>query len=274
MGIVNVTPDSFSDGGAFYRSGKFEPGRAIAHGLRLMAEGADLVDVGGESTRPGSEPVAADDELDRVIPVVEGLVSGGAVVSIDTSKVAVARAALDRGAHVLNDVTGLRDPALRRIVAEGGAGVVVMHMQGTPPTMQREPSYTDVVAEVRNFLVAQAQLAERDGIEASAICIDPGIGFGKTFEHNLALLAELEALVDCGYPVMLGASRKGFLGALLRAGGVDTSAVQRDPATAATTALAVAAGVRVVRVHDVAIAQQVVLTADAIVRRRRRIEGT
>ena len=255
MGIVNVTPDSFSDGGLFA-----DTEAAISHGRLLFADGADIVDVGGESTRPGAAAVTAADELDRVQDVVAALSAEGPV-SIDTSKAEVAAAAVDAGAVVINDVTALSDAAMADVAAATGAGLVLMHMQGTPRTMQDDPHYSDVVAEVREFLLGRAETALDAGVSATAIAIDPGIGFGKTLRHNLDLLARIDVLVDTGYPVVVGASRKRFLGALTET----QAAADRDPATAATVALAVAAGVAVVRVHNVAMSLQAARTASAIV---------
>jgi dihydropteroate synthase len=259
VGVVNVTPDSFSDGGRFA-----DPDRAVARGRELVAQGASVVDVGGESTRPGSEAVSAGVELDRVLPVVAALSGAGVVVSVDTSKAEVAAAALAAGAEIVNDVTALSDSDMARVAAETGAGLVLMHMLGTPKTMQVDPHYEDVVAEVTSFLVERAGAAERHGVAAEAICIDPGIGFGKTFEDNLTLLAHLELLVATGYPVMVGTSRKSFLG---RITGVDDPEL-RDPATAVTVALAVEQGVQAFRVHEIPGARQAVLIAEAIVRAR------
>jgi dihydropteroate synthase len=243
MGIVNVTPDSFSDGGRYA-----DPARAIAHGLALVAEGADLVDVGGESTRPGAEPVSVDDELARVVPVVEGL-AGRARVSVDTAKPEVARAAVAAGASVINDVTA----SLAPVAAEVGAGWIAMHMQGTPRTMQADPTYGDVVAEVEAHLLACAARAAELGV--GEVWIDPGIGFGKRAEHNWALLAALPRLVASGVPVAVGTSRKAFLGAALgRADGAEgpTPVDDRLEGSVATAVAAAADGVALVRVHDVA----------------------
>ncbi len=264
MGIVNVTPDSFSDGGLF-----LDPAAAVAHGRRLFEQGADLVDVGGESTRPGSEPVTADEEADRVIPVVAALVTAGIPVSVDTSKAEVARAALSAGAVAVNDVTALSDPDMAKVVAGSDAGLVLMHMQGTPRTMQTDPHYEDVVAEVRDFLLDRAAAAVAAGIDRGRICLDPGIGFGKTLEHNLRLLAELGALVEGGYPVLVGTSRKSFLGRLLA---LDDPA-DRDLATAVTVALAAERGACLARVHNVAAARQAARLADAMVREHRASDG-
>ena len=244
-GILNVTPDSFSDGG---RHG--DAAGAVRHGLRLAAEGAAVLDIGGESTRPGALEVPVAEEIARVAPVIEGLRAAGVEValSVDTRKSAVARAALDAGATIVNDVSaGTHDPALLPLVAERGAGVVLMHMRGAPETMQAAPSYEDVVSEVRAWLAERTRAAVAAGIPIERILVDPGIGFGKTPEHNLALLAHLEALVADGPPVLLGASRKSFLGHLTgRAVG------ERLAGSLACVARAAEAGVAAVRVHDVA----------------------
>lgn len=271
MGIVNVTPDSFSDGGTHVGGGVVDVPSAVAHGLELVAAGCDIVDVGGESTRPGAEPVPAAEEIDRVVPVVEGLAAAGAVVSVDTSKADVAAAALDAGAAIVNDVTALGDPGMAAIVADSGAGVVLMHMQGEPRTMQVAPRYGDVVAEVAAYLGARADAALAAGIAPEAVCVDPGIGFGKTVGHNLELLAELDRLTMLGYPVLVGASRKRFIAATLEAAGIadPPPAELRDPATMATVALAIAHGASVVRVHDGAGGVQAARVADAIVRLHR-----
>ncbi len=257
MGVVNVTPDSFSDGGRFLGSD-----RAISHGRRLHADGADLVDVGGESTRPGAEAVSATVEIKRVIPAVAGLVAAGVPVSVDTSKPEVAAAALAEGAVVVNDVSAFGHPDMAPLVAEAGCGAVLMHMPGTPQVMQDNPTYGDVVVEVRDFLLERAAVAERAGVEPSRICVDPGIGFGKAQRHNLQLLARLDLLVATGYPVLIGTSRKSFLGKILD----EPDPAERDVATAATVAIAATRGAAVVRVHNVAMTRQAVLIADAIVR--------
>ena len=259
MGVLNVTPDSFSDGGR-YRSVE----AAVRHGAEMAEQGAGIIDVGGESTRPGAEPVPAVDELERVVPVVAGLAERGIPVSIDTIKPEVARAALEAGALVVNDVTGLADPLMATLAAETSSGVVIMHMQGQPRTMQDDPQYEDVVAEVRDFLLERARLAEKAGVRSDRIAIDPGIGFGKTFDHNLELLRNLQVLVDTGYPVLLGASRKAFLGQIL---GGSIPAPERDPATGATVALAIEQGVAIVRVHNVAMTTQIARTVEAILGR-------
>lgn len=259
MGIVNVTPDSFSDGGSHLATSA-----AIQHGRSLVRAGADLVDVGGESTRPGAEAVDAATEKERVLPVVRALADEGVVVSIDTAKAEVAAEAVEAGAEVINDVTAGADPAMLGEMASSGAGVVLMHMKGTPRTMQDDPRYEDVVAEVKEFLVARARAAEKEGVARTAIFVDPGIGFGKTVDHNLELLRQLGALVACGYPVMVGTSRKTFLGKLTGIEDPD----QRDVATAATTALAVAAGAAMVRVHDIVSSRQAAAVAWAVSRAR------
>lgn len=257
MGVVNVTPDSFSDGGLH-----LDADAAVAAGERLVAAGADVVDVGGESTRPGADPVPEAEEARRVVDVVRRLAGGGAVVSIDTAKAGVAARALEAGAEIVNDVTAASDPEMPAVVARAGAGMVVMHMKGTPRTMQSDPRYDDVVVEVRDHLVERATMLESVGVRRSAIVVDPGLGFGKTIDHNLTLLREIGRLVATGYPVMVGASRKSFLGTLTGEG----DPAGRDLATAAVTALAVAAGVAVVRVHDVASSRQAARVAHAVSR--------
>jgi len=238
MGVLNVTPDSFSDGGRW-----LDPDAALAHGLRMVAEGADVVDVGGESTRPGAAPVDVDEELRRVLPVVDAL-APHVRVSIDTRKSEVAEAALEAGATLVNDVSATLAP----VAAAAGVGWVAMHMQGDPRTMQSAPAYDDVVAEVRAFLVERASSAGLD-----EVWIDPGVGFGKTLGHNLALLAHLGELVATGYPVLVGTSRKAFLGRLTATSeGVPAEAHDRVEASVATAAWALAQGAAMVRVHDVA----------------------
>ncbi len=243
MGIVNVTPDSFSDGGLYA-----DTESAVARGLLLAAEGAAIIDVGGESTRPGSEAVAVGDELARVVPAIEGLAAASqALVSIDTTKAAVARAALDAGAGLVNDVTALRgDPAMAALVAERGCPVCLMHMLGEPRTMQEAPRYDDVVGEVIAFLERRLTDALAAGVREEQVLLDPGIGFGKTLDHNLLLLRHLDRIAALGRPVVLGASRKRFIGALLGA-----APLERAYGTVATTVLGVAAGAAVIRVHDV-----------------------
>jgi dihydropteroate synthase len=242
MGIVNVTPDSFSDGGRF-----LDPDAAVAHGLSLVAAGADVLDVGGESTRPGAAPVAAAEELRRVMPVVERLVAeAGVPVSIDTSKASVAAAALAAGAAIVNDVAAGADPDMFDVVAATGAGLVVMHMRGEPRTMQESPHYDDVVDEVGAFLVDRLARARAKGVDTGSLCADPGLGFGKTAAHNRTLLAHLRELVDrVDVPVLVGPSRKSFL-----AVSVGDDARARDDATLATAVWSVDQGARIVRVHD------------------------
>ena len=246
MGVVNVTPDSFSDGGLY-----LDAEAAIAQGERLAREGASVLDVGGESTRPGADPVPAEEELRRVVPVIEGLAAAGtgAALSIDTTKADVAQAALDAGATIVNDVSALRfDPALAGLVAERGAGCCLMHMLGEPRTMQQEPRYDDVVSEVKGFLEERLAFAVGEGVAEERVWLDPGIGFGKTVEHNLALLRRLDEIVAIGRPVVVGTSRKSFLGKLT--GGRPEG--ERLPGTIATNVLALERGARVFRVHDVA----------------------
>jgi dihydropteroate synthase len=242
MGVVNVTPDSFSDGGLY-----LDPEAAISHGRELAAQGADILDVGGESTRPGADEVAVEEELRRVVPVVAGLADLGVEISVDTSKAPVAAAALDAGATIVNDVTALRgDPAMAGLIAERGARVVLMHMAGDPRTMQVNPEYGDVVAEVRDFLAARLAAAVAAGIDESRVWLDPGIGFGKTAQHNFELLRGLDRLAALGRPLVVGTSRKSFIG---RADGSRTD--DRLGGTIATSILAAAAGATVLRVHDV-----------------------
>jgi dihydropteroate synthase len=257
MGVVNVTPDSFSDGGLY-----FDSGTAVEHGRVLAAAGAAILDVGGESTRPGAEAVPAEEELRRVVPVIEGLAAlgSGAVISVDTSKAAVAAAALDAGATIVNDVTALRgDAEMAGLVADRNAGVVLMHMAGDPRTMQIDPHYDDVVAEVREFLAERLAFATAAGIAEERIWLDPGIGFGKTAEHNFELLRGLPELATLGRPLVVGTSRKSFIG---RADGSDTD--ERLGGTIATSVLAAASGAAVLRVHDVAEMAQGLRMASAV----------
>ncbi len=256
MGIVNVTPDSFSDGGRF-----LDPDAAVAHGLALVAAGADVLDVGGESTRPGATPVAEHDERDRVLPVVARLAAEVAVpISIDTRKATVADAALAAGATVVNDVAAGDDPDMLAVVATAGAGLVLMHMQGDPRSMQDAPTYGDVVAEVGDFLVDRVARARAAGIADGALCVDPGFGFGKTAAHNLTLLARLDELVGrVDVPVLVGTSRKSFIRAVLGDG-----PLARDDGTLATVVWAVDRGARVVRVHDAAAARDALRLLDVM----------
>jgi dihydropteroate synthase len=271
MGIVNVTPDSFSDGGLF-----LDPGRAVAHARALVEEGADLIDVGGESTRPGARGVSAAEELERVGPVLEclldpagahaasGSTSVGVPVSIDTSKIAVAEAALDAGAEIINDVTAFRAaPQLAALCAERGCGVVLMHMQGKPRTMQENPVYDDVVDEVKGFLAERIEFATGEGIAEDRIWVDPGIGFGKTVEHNLELLRRLAELGDMGRPIVVGASRKSFIGRI-----TGRELHQRVGGTIAASVMGLVAGAEVLRVHDVAPVREALEAAEAILGQR------
>jgi dihydropteroate synthase len=255
MGVVNVTPDSFSDGGLY-----LDPEAAIAHGLELAEAGAEILDVGGESTRPGAEPVSEEEELRRVVPVIRGLVGSRSRISVDTSKAAVAAAALDAGAGIVNDVTALRsDPGMASLCAERGATVVLMHMLGEPRTMQEDPRYDDVVAEVKAFLAERLEAAVAAGIAEERIWLDPGIGFGKTGAHNMELLRRLGELRELGRPLVVGTSRKSFIGK------VDGSpADQRLGGTIASSVLAAAEGAEVLRVHDVAEVRQALAVAAAI----------
>lgn len=257
MGVVNVTPDSFSDGGRFLSTEE-----AVEHGLQLIAEGADLIDVGGESTRPGADPVEADEEIARVSPVIEELAATGAVISIDTSKAKVAAAGLAAGAEIVNDVTACSDSNMAPLVASTGAGIVLMHMKGTPRTMQEDPRYEDVVQEVSSFLLDRAAMAEAAGVRREGICLDPGIGFGKNLEDNLTLLDRLTELASLGYPILVGTSRKAFLGSITG----QRRPEDRDLATAVTVVMAVERGAKVVRVHNVSVCREALQVALAIVR--------
>jgi len=259
MGILNLTPDSFSDGGSHT-----DRGRAVSHALRMVEEGAAIIDVGGESTRPGSERVSAGEQQRRVLDVIRALrqtLPEAVAISIDTTLSAVARRAVEAGADILNDVSaGSEDPGMLELAAEQDLPIVLMHMQGSPGTMQRNPSYTDVVAEVEAYLLQRAEAALRAGVPAGRIILDPGIGFGKTRAHNLALMANLPRFVASGHAVLLGASRKRFMGELCR----ETEPAQLVGATCATTVLGVQAGVRILRVHDVMANRQALEVALAI----------
>ena len=256
MGILNITPDSFSDGGHFLDADK-----ALDHAQRMIAEGADIIDVGGESTRPGGEPVSVEDEIKRVVPVIEALVQKTDIpISVDTTKSEVARAALDAGAAIVNDISALRfDFYVADAVARAGAGLVLMHSRGTPATMHRLPPVADIMQEVTSSLRASVHMAERRGVKRESIVIDPGIGFGKSQEQNLELIAKLDQMIAAfpGYPVLIGTSRKSFLG------GVVTDRLHR---TMATIAAAVLKGAHIVRVHDVKAAAETVRIADMITR--------
>jgi dihydropteroate synthase len=258
MGIVNVTPDSFSDGGLY-----LDPGAAIAHGHELVDLGADILDIGGESTRPGAAPVSADEELRRVIPVIEGLAADGAAISIDTTKAAVARRALEAGATIVNDVAAFRfDPEIAAVTAEHGATCVLMHMLGEPRTMQHDPRYDDVVADVKAFLEERLAFAVGAGVPEEDVWLDPGLGFGKTLEHNLELIRRLDEIVAIGRPVVFGASRKSFLGKL-----TGRQVDERLAGTIAVNIIAYEHGARVFRVHDVDAAVDSLKLAAATVRR-------
>lgn len=242
MGIVNVTPDSFSDGGLHASTEA-----AVSHARKLIDEGAKILDIGGESTRPGAEPVAVKRELDRVLPVIESLRHAGVALSVDTCKPEVMKAALDAGADIINDVTGFRQPAARDVVANHQTcGVCIMHMQGEPRTMQTAPHYDDVVSEVLSELVQMAEGLQNMGVAQSRIALDPGFGFGKTHVHNYTLLRQTERLVASGYPILVGVSRKSMIGAV-----TGRSVEQRLPGSVAAAVLAVNLGARIVRVHDV-----------------------
>jgi dihydropteroate synthase len=259
MGIVNVTPDSFFDGGRFC-----DPQRAVEHAIRLVDEGAELLDIGAESTRPGALPVDEQEERRRLIPVVAAVSKAVSIpISVDTSKAEVARAAIDAGAAMINDVTALRgDGTMVNVLAETGAGVVLMHMQGTPQTMQQAPHYDDVVGEVLQFLAERAAFAIDHGVAEHGIVVDPGIGFGKTLWHNLDLLAHLQTFVQLGFPLLVGPSRKGFIGQLTH-----QSVEARAWGTAAVVALSVQQGAKILRVHDVASMKDVAGVAVAITQR-------
>jgi dihydropteroate synthase len=242
MGILNVTPDSFSDGGAHRGHAS-----ALAHARKLIEDGADLIDIGGESTRPGAVPVSEAEELERVLPLVRDLRDAGVPVSVDTRKPAVMRAALEAGADMINDVQALRAEGALQVLAGSGAAVCLMHMQGEPATMQENPRYGDVVGEVKSFLQERAAACRKAGIDTRRIVIDPGFGFGKTVEHNVSLLRSLEVLTGLEYPVLTGLSRKGTLGAL-----TGRTVEARMPASIGAALVAVAKGAAIVRVHDVA----------------------
>jgi dihydropteroate synthase len=255
MGIVNVTPDSFSDGGRYF-------GResAISHALQLVAEGADILDIGGESTRPYADAIDADEELRRVAPVVEAVSRAtDAPISIDTTKAAVAEEAIKVGAEIINDITGFAgDPAMIPLAVRTEAAVCVMHMQGVPQTMQDDPQYVDVVEEIHSYLAARRDALQAAGIHPSRICLDPGIGFGKSHQHNLSLMANCHRFVELGCPVLIGHSRKGFLAKLLPEKEAD-----RDAATAGAAMAAAAQGVHILRVHNVRLVREVLLAFEA-----------
>ena len=264
MGILNVTPDSFSDGGAYPSSH-----RALARSVEMVEEGAMLIDIGGESTRPGADRVDAAEQKRRILDVVEQVraaVPEQVVVSVDTTLSEVARAALDAGAGMINDISaGRDDPGMFSLAAERGVPYCLMHMQGTPKTMQDDPRYSDVVREVRGFLKERAEIAQQAGVEAGQIVVDPGIGFGKTAAHNLQLIARLDEIVELGYPVLLGTSRKRFMGEI--AGVSDPT--QRMPATVITTGWGLCAGARIFRVHDVWQNRQALELAQALLKEKK-----
>lgn len=257
MGVVNITPDSFSDGGEF-----FDTERAIEQGERLATEGADLLDVGGESTRPFSESIPTEEELRRVIPVIRQLARRTRIpISIDTCKAAVARAALDAGASLVNDISSLGlDPDMKAVVASSGAPLILMHMQGTPRDMQVKPHYDSLLSEVVRFLEERIRIACKAGVSRDQIIVDPGIGFGKTVTHNLLLIKHLDALAFLGRPVLLGTSRKSFIGAVL-----NRPVTEREPGSWATVCAAILKGAHILRVHEVAVCRQVADMIDAIV---------
>jgi len=264
VGILNVTPDSFSDGGDF-----LDPEAAAEHAATMIDEGADMVDVGGESTRPGSDPVSQEEEIRRVVPVLERILSvrPEAVISVDTYRAGTATAAIEAGASIVNDVTALRgDPCMVSVIEDAACPVILMHMQGEPKTMQREPHYQDVVREVSDFLAERAEYAVAAGVRPEHIIVDPGIGFGKNLEHNLALLRNLDAIVDLGFPVLIGASRKSFIE---RITGVQ-EARDRVSGTVATTVLAYERGATFFRVHDVRANREALAVAVAVLSTPRR----
>ena len=256
MGVLNVTPDSFSDGGRW-----FDTDRAVAHALEMIEQGADILDIGGESTRPGADPVSEEEELRRIIPVIEGIVSRVSVpISVDTRKASVARRAVESGAAIVNDTGGEEaDPAMPSVAAETGAAIVFMHSRGTPATMRELTDYRDVVTDVRDFLSDAAEKLQAAGVERDRIVLDPGFGFAKNAQQNLELLDRLDEIVALGYPVLAGTSRKSFIGAVL-----DLPEDERVEGTAATVAWAIARGAAMVRVHDVAELTRVVKLCDAI----------
>jgi dihydropteroate synthase len=258
MGIVNVTPDSFSDGGSYPSLDD-----AVKHGLQMVSDGADLLDVGGESSRPGSDPVPVDEELARVLPVIQRLTHElpDTPVSVDTRKAEVAHSALEAGAAIVNDITAGADTEMFPTVRQAQAGMILMHMKGEPKTMQEDPTYYDVVAEVRGYLGERLDAAVAAGIGQDQLCVDPGLGFGKTFEHNLAILHDIDALHHLDVPVLVGPSRKGFIGSLTGTGVAD-----RLEGTAGVVAWCAARGVDIVRVHDVKEMVRVVRVVDAITR--------
>lgn len=265
MGILNVTPDSFSDGGRYH-----DKNRAVEHGLQMVQDGADIIDVGGESTRPGATPVSLDDELERVVPVVEALRRReDTVLSVDTMKSEVAERALAVGAQIVNDVSALSaDPRMAETAKAYGAGVILMHKRGEPRTMQTQALYADVVREVRDYLSARVAYAERLGLARNTLAIDPGIGFGKTAEHNVSILANLSALRTCGRPIVVGLSRKAFIGQMTGRGVAD-----RDAGTLGALAFCMGEGAQILRVHDVKAVRDVVQVLSALRKEKCRVES-
>jgi dihydropteroate synthase len=259
MGILNVTPDSFSDGGLH-----LDPDQAVGAAMRMMEEGADLIDVGGESTRPKAADLPLDEELARVLPVIEALSMRRVPFSMDTRKPGVAAEAIARGASMINDVSGFRDPMMIQTCAASGCAICIMHMLGTPATMQSNPTYEDVVGEVRDWLMQQAEHCQRGGIAVERIFIDPGIGFGKTLEHNLQLLRALDVFVETGYPVLIGVSRKSFIGRIIGSEQTPAPVDERLEGSLAAQVLAQAQGAKVLRVHDVRAARRAAEVAAAI----------
>ena len=258
MGILNVTPDSFSDGGDF-----LDPEKAAQQAAKMLDEGALIIDVGGESTRPGSEPVSPDEELNRVLPVIQGILENRpeATISVDTYRAAVARAALEAGAAIVNDVTALRgDPEMETVIVQYDCPLILMHMLGEPKTMQQDPHYEDVVRQVRDFLAERAAHAEAAGVAPDKIILDPGVGFGKTLDHNLSLLQNLDAVAELGYPVLVGASRKRFIGSITG----EEEARDRVAGTVATSVLAYERGASLFRVHDVRPNREALEVAQAV----------
>jgi len=259
MGVVNVTPDSFYDGGLY-----FEPARAIEQALKLIADGADIIDVGGESSRPGAAPVSAKDEKKRILPVIEVVRERKDIlISVDTTKAEVAEAAVAEGAHIINDISAGRfDPRMLPVAARSGAGLILMHMKGTPRTMQIAPHYDDVLGEVKAFLAERLEAAEACGVRRESVLLDPGIGFGKELEHNLVLLNNLEALAGLGRPLLVGISRKSFIGKLLK-----LEAPDRLEGTIAAAVVSVLHGASLLRVHDLRAVKRAVAVAEAIMSR-------
>ena len=256
MGILNITPDSFSDGGLY-----FEKDKAIKHGLRMISDGADIIDIGGESTRPGSDPVPAEEEIRRIIPVIKGLRKRTkSLISVDTSKSEVALAAIAEGADIINDISALRnDPKMISVVAQSGVPVILMHMKGTPKTMQNDPRYENVLLEIKSFLEKKIKQAIANGIEREKIIIDPGIGFGKRFEDNLTLIRNLNEFTTLDQPILVGISRKSFIGKIL-----DLPPGEREEGTLASAIISVIQGAHILRVHEVAPVKRAILVAETI----------